>query len=95
MTPVARERTWRVAAGALVLLAAALRAYHLGFQELWLDETLQLRMATTGRLAEALRLEYSPPLGYLLWRGWVARFGESEVAWTLARQAPAAPRARP
>ena len=80
MTSESRRRLWLAAAGALVLLAAALRLYHLGFQEVWLDETLQLRMATTGRLAEALRLEYSPPLGYLLWRGWVGAFGESEVA---------------
>ena len=80
MTPVERNRLWLAAAAALVLLGAALRLHHLGFQELWLDETLQLRMATTDRLAEALRLEYSPPLGYLLWRGWVQAFGESEVA---------------
>ena len=80
MTPAARRVSWLAAAAALVLLGAALRLYHLGFQEVWLDETLQLRMATTDRLAEALRLEYSPPLGYLLWRGWVAAFGESEVA---------------
>jgi 4-amino-4-deoxy-L-arabinose transferase-like glycosyltransferase len=65
---------------ALTALGAALRIHHLGFQELWLDEALQLRMATTERLAEALRLEYSPPLGYLLWRGWVGAFGEGEVA---------------
>lgn len=80
MTPAGRRASWLAAATGLVLLGAALRLYHLGFQEVWLDETLQLRMATTGRLAEALRLEYSPPLGYLLWRGWVRAFGESEVA---------------
>jgi hypothetical protein len=65
---------------ALSLLGAALRLHHLGHQEIWLDETLQLRMATAQRLGEALRLEYSPPLGYLLWRGWVGLFGESELA---------------
>jgi 4-amino-4-deoxy-L-arabinose transferase-like glycosyltransferase len=71
---------WLAAAAALVLLGAALRLFHLDTQELWLDEALQLRMATTERLGEALRLEYSPPLGYLLWRGWVGAFGESEIA---------------
>jgi 4-amino-4-deoxy-L-arabinose transferase-like glycosyltransferase len=74
------RRGWWAAAVALTLLGAALRLHHLGFQELWLDEALQLRMATTERFAEALRLEYSPPLGYLLWRGWVGLFGEGEVA---------------
>jgi 4-amino-4-deoxy-L-arabinose transferase-like glycosyltransferase len=68
------------AAAGLTLLAAALRLYHLDTQELWLDEVLQLRMATAERVGEALRLEYSPPLGYLLWRGWVGAFGESEIA---------------
>lgn len=73
-------RAWLAAAAALTLLGAALRLFHLDLQELWLDEALQLRMATTPQLAEALRLEYSPPLGYLLWRGWVGAFGESELA---------------
>jgi hypothetical protein len=73
-------RRWIAAAAALTLLGALLRLHHLSHQELWLDEALQLRMATTGRLAEALRLEYSPPLGYLAWRAWVAAFGESELA---------------
>ncbi len=73
-------RAWLAAAAALTLLGVALRLYHLDYQELWLDEALQLRMATTGQLGEALRLEYSPPLGYLLWRAWVGAFGESELA---------------
>ena len=71
---------WLAAAAALTILGAALRLHHLDAQELWLDEALQLRMATTPNLGEALRLEYSPPLGYLLWRGWVGSFGESELA---------------
>jgi len=86
VTDAERRRVWLAAAAGLVLLGAALRLAHLATQEIWLDETLQLRMATTDRLAEALRLEYSPPLGYLLWRGWVRCFGESE----LALRAPAA-----
>jgi hypothetical protein len=73
-------RAWLAAAASLTVLGAALRLTHLDTQELWLDEALQLRLATTERLGEALRLEYSPPLGYLLWRAWVAGFGESELA---------------
>lgn len=71
---------WLLAALGLTALGTWLRFHHLGVQELWLDEALQLRMARADRIAEALRLEYSPPLGYLLWRWWIALFGESEVA---------------
>jgi 4-amino-4-deoxy-L-arabinose transferase-like glycosyltransferase len=74
------DRSFVAALAALTALAALLRFLHLDFQELWLDEALQLRMAGAERLSEALRLEYSPPLGYLLWRFWIGLFGESEFA---------------
>src|SRR5262245_21633980 len=71
---------WLAAAAALSLLGAALRLTHLDTQEVWLDEAFQAQMATTERLGDALRVDYTPPLGYLLWRGWVGAFGEGELA---------------
>lgn len=67
--------------GLLAAIALALRVYRLDAHELWLDEVFSYHLATvqTG-LGEALRQESSPPLYYLLLRGWIALAGESEAA---------------
>jgi 4-amino-4-deoxy-L-arabinose transferase-like glycosyltransferase len=65
----------------LVMLAFLLRVWHIGDQELWFDEAFSFHMATIGDgLAYALRIENSPPLYYLLLRGWIKVSGTSEMA---------------
>jgi uncharacterized membrane protein len=78
----ATGRWWRRLLGAatIVGLAAVLRWYHLGFQELWLDEAFSFHVATTEDFRQALWREYNPPLYYVLQRPWVHFFGESEAA---------------
>jgi 4-amino-4-deoxy-L-arabinose transferase-like glycosyltransferase len=76
-----RERHFALGAAALVIAALALRFHQLGHQELWLDEAFTLELAGHEEFARAVRREYSPPLYYLLQRGWVALFGESEAAF--------------
>jgi len=65
----------------LVLLAFALRAYHLDFQSLWRDEVDALRFATRplpALLATFTRPGENGPLYFLLLRGWLALSGHSE-----------------
>ena len=71
----------RLLALGIVLLAFVLRMFHLGFQQLWLDEALSFHIAglQTG-LARVLGLESSPPLYYLLLRSWLPIAGTSEAA---------------
>lgn len=70
----------------LVGIALALRLPGLGRSELWFDEAATWwfgRLAASGRLAETLALEPTPPLYYLL-TGTLARlFGDSEVVLRL------------
>ena len=65
------------------LLAFALRAYHLGYQSLWRDETDALRFAT-GSLADLLGMFKNPgqngPLFFVVLRYWLAAAGHSEFA---------------
>ncbi len=72
---------WRfiVAAGLIVGVALLLRLYRLDWQELWLDEAFSWRMATMPTVLYDLLIENSPPLYYLLVRGWVAVAGGSEA----------------
>ncbi len=75
-----RDRCFFVAAAAIVAVAAGLRFYRLGFQELWMDEGVSFGMATVEDFRAALRREYNPPVYYLLQRLWLLPFGESEAA---------------
>jgi 4-amino-4-deoxy-L-arabinose transferase-like glycosyltransferase len=75
-----RDRCFFVAAAAIVAVAAGLRFYRLGFQELWMDEGVSFGMATVEDFRAALRREYNPPIYYLLQRLWLLPFGESEAA---------------
>jgi len=71
----------RLLALGIVVLAFLLRIFHLGFQQLWLDEALSFHIASleTG-LGRVLGLESSPPLYYLLLRLWLPVAGTSEAA---------------
>ena len=77
---VRENGTFLAAAAAIVGLACFLRFYHLGTEELWLDEALSFQIATTSRFGEALFQENTPPFYYVLLRLWVALFGQTEAA---------------
>ncbi len=70
-------------AAAIVALACFLRLHGLGGQEIWIDEAFSFYVATTGEMLRALLIEHTPPLYYLLLRGWVAVAGSSETALRL------------
>ena len=67
----------------IVLLAFALRVYHIDFQSLWRDEVDALRFATRP-LSDLIATFRNPgengPLYFLLLRGWLAAVGRSEFA---------------
>ncbi len=64
-------------------VACLLRLYRLDTQEVWFDEAFSFHMATMpGILGDILR-ENTPPLHYLLLRGWLRLVGQSETALRL------------
>lgn len=80
-----RSLGWRflAGAGAIVVGALLLRLSGIGAQEIWIDEAFSWYVATTRGLRHILLIENSPPLYYLLLRGWVAVAGASEAALRL------------
>ena len=72
----------RLALGAVVLLALALRLLRLGYQPLWWDEGWSVYFATTalGSMARLTAVDIHPPLYYALLHLWVALFGASPIA---------------
>lgn len=67
---------------AILLVAAALRVYDLGGRDLWVDEAngvLISQESLPGLLAR-LKLDSSPPLYYLVLKGWMGIAGDAEVA---------------
>lgn len=76
-----RHTTARLAALAIILLAFALRAYHLDFQSLWSDEGISLLRSsqTLPDLIRNMPVEHMP--GYfLLLHFWLPAAGASDVA---------------
>ncbi len=79
---------WRPAAvplalGAILLMATALRLWHLGTKPLWFDETWSVFIARQPleEIPRLLRLyDTHPPLYYLLLHFWMGLFGTGEVA---------------
>jgi mannosyltransferase len=76
---VSADRRWYVIAAALIALAGALRFYHLGTQELWLDEAYSFSGATIDEWKLFLLRDSHPPLYCLLLRLWIAGLGETET----------------
>ncbi len=76
-------RQFLAGAAAIVALAFLLRLYRLDGQEIWIDEAFSFYVATTREMLRALLIEHTPPLYYLLLRGWVAVAGSSESALRL------------
>src|SRR5271165_504462 len=73
-----------IALGVIVILCALLRFYHLGAASLWSDEIFsRYYLDVFGLhyvLTDGLSNETNPPTYYLLLRGWMSLFGDSELA---------------
>ncbi|MDH7501025.1 MAG: glycosyltransferase family 39 protein, partial [candidate division NC10 bacterium] len=67
---------------AILCLGLFLRAYDLAGESMWLDETVSVRLAHKGvsAIVKNRASNIHPPLYFLLLRGWVALFGDSESA---------------
>lgn len=80
--PVVKRRVVRmsVAIAAALVVAVALR--FVTTSEMWLDEaqTLAIAVLPIPDMLDALRMDGSPPLYYLLLHGWTALFGEGDFA---------------
>jgi hypothetical protein len=63
----------------ILALAVGLRGYQLGLRSLWFDEAFTWRIARfpVPELFERVSQDNSPPLYYLLLKGWIAVFGTS------------------
>jgi uncharacterized membrane protein len=82
--PMIRVRAGAFAIGAVLLIAAALRLYHLGTVSLWTDELFTRFYPKTGfrfMWTEGLRVEPNPPLYYSFVLLWERIAGET--AWAL------------
>ncbi len=80
-SPVDRAAAVRVAALTVILVAFALRAYHLDYQSLWSDEGISLLRAAQplGRLWRSMPVEHVP--GYFaLLHVWIRLTGEADYA---------------
>ena len=74
---------WTTVAALVIILTVALllRVYQIGEQELWFDEAFSFHVATlSSGFGQALRLENTPPLYYLLLRAWIPIAGTGEAA---------------
>ena len=69
--------------GLVLVLGAVLRFSELGQESLWYDEAWSVQAAhapTLGALVEGSLDDSHPPLYFMLLRGWVSLFGDSEEA---------------
>jgi mannosyltransferase len=79
-TPTVTSRRTVIAISAALAVAVVLR--FLAFSALWLDEaqTVAIARRPLPQLFDALRLDGSPPLFYLLLHGWMSLFGSGDFA---------------
>src|ERR1700733_288923 len=79
-----KPRFEALALGLIILFCIALRVYHLGAASLWSDEIFSRYYVDLFGLhyvlSDGLSRETNPPTYYLLLRGWIALFGDSEAA---------------
>ena len=71
-------RPVRTALLAILVIGALLRLTGLGVHSLWYDEGCTVYLATAKDTLEALRMDRHPPLAFLLFKGWIALFGEGD-----------------
>src|ERR1700723_608478 len=73
-----------IALGSIIIVCALLRFYHLGAASLWSDEIFSRDYVELFGLhyvlTDGLSRETNPPTYYLLLRGWIALFGDSEAS---------------
>jgi uncharacterized membrane protein len=73
-----------IALGFIIIFCGLLRFYHLGLASLWSDEIFsRYYLDVFGLhyvLTDGLSRETNPPTYYLLLRGWMSLFGDSEAA---------------
>jgi mannosyltransferase len=84
-TSVPRKSSFEILAlGFILVLCVALRVYHIGAASLWSDEIFSRYYADLFglhyMLTDGLAAEPTPPTYYLLLRGWMALWGDSEAA---------------
>jgi len=77
----ARRRTPLLLVG-LLLLAAGLRFYRIGYQSYWNDEGTSVALASRslGLILQGASQDIHPPLYYVLLHGWMRLFGRGEAA---------------
>ena len=68
--------------GLIILLGLGLRGYGLDAHSLWYDEGFSVYLATMdlSEITARTAADIQPPLYYYLLHGWIALFGDSEVA---------------
>jgi uncharacterized membrane protein len=74
---------WGSVVVGVLALAAALRFIQLGHDSLWTDEGFSLRLVRSGManfFDETTSADPNPPFYYVVLRGWIALFGDSEAA---------------
>lgn len=69
-----------IAIFALALVALAGRAYHIGSESLWLDETASVAVASQPLMRVRAGEVTNPPLYYILLHFWIRAFGSEEAA---------------
>jgi len=72
-----------IAIAIAVLVGWALRLARPEVHSFWIDEGLTLLAAQSDHLLDFLRWDSHPPLSFLIVRGWIALFGESDLALRL------------
>lgn len=74
-------KDWKflVAACGILILAGALRLYHIGTQELWIDESISYHIVTSPNGREVALRESTPPLYFIFLRAWISLAGTTEA----------------
>jgi mannosyltransferase len=68
--------------GGVLLLGAFLRFYQLGFESLWIDEGVSIKIAGLEplQMIRQASSDPTPPFYYLILHYWMALFGDSEFS---------------
>ena len=75
-----RRHVTLLTATLILLLAAALRIYHITQQSIWFDEAFAWNIVIQPDMYPRIAADTHPPLYYLLLRGWITLAGDSPLA---------------